>query len=100
MTLHIVNQSPAKDNTYASCLRVAQAGDSILLIEDGVYAALATAVASAPIVAAPDRMGFYALEPDIAARGLAGRTNVAVELVDYAGFVELTERHQQIVSWY
>ncbi len=100
MTLHIVNKSPHATNALASCLRVIQPGESLLFIEDGVYAALATAEAGAAIVAAPDRVQFYALQTDVAARGLVNRLNVAVNVIDYAGFVELTETHQPIQSWY
>ena len=37
--LHIVNKSPSQTRTLASCLRLAQDGSAVLLIEDGVYAA-------------------------------------------------------------
>ena len=36
--LHIVNKSPLEKNALDSCLTHAQAGSTILLIEDGVYA--------------------------------------------------------------
>ena len=37
--LHIVNKSPFECTSLASCLRVAQRGAAVLLIEDGIYAA-------------------------------------------------------------
>ena len=37
--LHIVNKSPYERNALESCLRLAQPGSALLLIEDGVYAA-------------------------------------------------------------
>ncbi|MBF0334232.1 MAG: sulfurtransferase complex subunit TusB, partial [Alphaproteobacteria bacterium] len=38
--LHTVNKSPFEKNALESCLSHAVEGASILLIEDGVYAAL------------------------------------------------------------
>ena len=39
--LHTVNKSPFERNALESCLRLAASGASVLLIEDGVVAALA-----------------------------------------------------------
>jgi tRNA 2-thiouridine synthesizing protein B len=39
--LHTVNKSPFERNTLESCLRHAKNGSAVLLIEDGVYAAIA-----------------------------------------------------------
>jgi len=36
--LHIVNKSPLDRNALDSALRMAKAGSTILLIEDGIYA--------------------------------------------------------------
>ena len=41
MLLHTVNKSPFTDNSLQSCIRCCQAGQAILLIEDGVYGAVA-----------------------------------------------------------
>ena len=38
--LHTVNKSPFERNALESCLRLAKAGSSILLFEDGVIAAM------------------------------------------------------------
>ncbi len=100
MTMHIVNKSPHSHNALASCLRVIQPGEVVVLIEDGVYAALATAEAGAAIVAAPDRVRFFALAADITARDLTERLNPAIEVIDYDGFVQLTEAHYPSQSWY
>ena len=43
MMLHTVNKSPFERNALESCLRLAASGSSVLLIEDGVIAALADA---------------------------------------------------------
>ena len=41
--LHLINKSPTDRNSLDSCLRLAEAGSSVLLLEDGVYAALSKA---------------------------------------------------------
>ena len=41
-TLHTVSRSPFRDVALESCLRVALPGSAVLLLEDGVYGALAS----------------------------------------------------------
>jgi tRNA 2-thiouridine synthesizing protein B len=84
--LFIVNRAPA----LASCLGVAAPSDTVLLIEDGVFAATAAPAFSGNLVA---------LEPDVRARGLAARVAHDVCVVDDTGFVELVTTHEPIVTW-
>ena len=35
--LHTVNKSPFERNSLEACLRLAQPGSAVLLMEDGVY---------------------------------------------------------------
>jgi tRNA 2-thiouridine synthesizing protein B len=42
---------------------------------------------------------FYALVPDIEARGLQGRIIDGISLIDYAGFVDLVTTHRPVQSW-
>lgn len=95
--LHTVNKSPYGDSALADCLRVCGGHDALLLIEDGVYAALAGGAWAEALRALPK---VYALAPDVAARGLEGRTAPGIELVDYAGFVQLCCEHAAVQSWY
>jgi len=69
------------------------------LMEDGAYAAAGTQnnrlpgqVLSLHIV--------YALIPDLKACGLLERVIPGIELVDYDGFVALTEEFGTVQSWY
>ena len=94
MKLHTVNQAPG--STLDCCLRCISPEDSLLLLEDGVYAGCA-GLADA-IVAAGCKL--YVLEPDAAARGLLHRLDHSVELIDYAGFVELAADCDAVQSWY
>lgn len=95
--LHIVNKSPYQTSTLASCLRVAQAGHSLLLIEDAVYAATAGGAQEAALRATGVKL--YALKPDLDARGMSARVMDNVTLVDYAGFVNLVAEHSTSHSW-
>ena len=98
--LHIVNKSPFEKNSLDSCLRLAQPGSSILLIEDGVYAALAKAEHAQKIVSRKDDYSFYILGPDVAARGLSDIPLIEdIAVVDYEGFVDLVVEHDANQSW-
>lgn len=97
--LHIVNKSPAQTTALASCLRLAQDGQALLLIEDGVYAATQASAASSGLAAAMARLKVYALQPDVDARGMAGKLVDGVTAVDYAGFVALVAEHPNNQSW-
>ena len=100
-TLHTVNKSPFEHRTLASCARVCLAGDGLLLIEDGVYGALAAAPTWAQLRALGDKgVKLLALTEDVRARGLEGRLADGVQLTDYAGFVRLSCEHRTIQSWY
>ena len=98
--LHIVNKSPYERNALDACLRLAKADSSILLIEDGVYAAMRGAAAADRLGGALEAHRVYVLQPDLQARGLdAGRLLDGVETVDYDGFVKLATEHDKLQSW-
>ena len=98
--LHTVNKSPFERSSLASCLRLAKKGSTILLIEDGVYAALQGTSASNRVAEKCSEFSFHALGPDLEARGLAGKPLIeGVTLVDYGGFVDLVEKHDAVHSW-
>ncbi len=98
--LHVINKSPTERNSLDSCLRLAITGDAILLIEDGVYAALAKAEHAQKIVSRKDDFSFYILGPDVAARGLRDIPLIEdITVVDYEGFVGLVTEHDVSQSW-
>ncbi len=98
--LHTVNKSPFERASLDSCLRVAPSGGAVLLIEDGVYGALANSAAAAGIEARKGELSFYVLGPDLAARGVQdGPLIDGFEVVDYGGFVDLVEKHEQTQAW-
>ncbi len=97
--LHIVNKSPFERNSLKSCIRLAEEGSSVLLIEDGVYAAMQnTSVADQ--VSAATGLKFYVLGPDLKARGMSEEKLIdGISVVDYGGFVDLTAEHDVVQSW-
>lgn len=97
--LHIVNKSPFQSNTLSSCLRTAQAGHSLLLIEDGIYAAVAGSALEVAVNKAAEQLKIYALKPDVDARGMTTRVLPNITLVDYKGFVELVAQQKTSHSW-
>ncbi len=97
--LHIVNKSPPQYQALQSCLRLAQPGQALLLIEDGVYAATPAGAASCGLAEATRRLKVYVLRPDLEARGMAGRLIEGVAPIDYAGFVDLVTEHPRNQTW-
>lgn len=97
--LHIVNKSPAQTRSLESCLRLAKDGQALLLTEDGVYAATTGLAASCGLAQAAKRLKVYALQPDLEARGVAGKLIEGVATVDYGGFVDLVTEHTASQSW-
>jgi tRNA 2-thiouridine synthesizing protein B len=96
--LHIVNKSPLERSSFDSVLTTGADG-AILLIEDGVYAATKGNSAEAKIKNGMSKFKFYALTPDVEARGIADRVIDGVTLVDYAGFVDLVAANKTCQSW-
>lgn len=96
--LHTINKSPYSHQHLADCIRVCNADDAILLIEDGVYAALADGDWINSL--STKFSAIYALQADIAARGLADRLAANINLIDYAGFVQLCVDHPKMMAWY
>ena len=97
--LHIVNKSHMQTNALQSCLRLAQPGSALLLIEDAVYAATQAGAATCSMADAMQQLKVYVLQPDVQARGMAGRLLPGVTGVDYAGFVDLVAEHSVNQSW-
>lgn len=94
MVLHTLNAAPSSA-AFRECCDVAQGEDAILLLGDGVYAAVAsTALESLRSAGAT----VYALEADMRAAGLTAIDEV--ESVDMDGFVALTERYERQQAWY
>jgi tRNA 2-thiouridine synthesizing protein B len=94
--LHTLNALPGSA-AFSDCLRVIAAGDALLLMGDGVYAAIADTTASATLQAS--RAEIYVLAADAAAAGVSNLLEGATR-VDMDGFVALTERCPRQQAWY
>ena len=78
-------------------MRVIAADDALLLMGDGVYAAIADTAAGAALQASGAEI--YVLEADTTAAGVNNLIEGAT-LVDMDGFVALTERFPRQQAWY
>ncbi|MBI5871314.1 MAG: sulfurtransferase complex subunit TusB [Actinobacteria bacterium] len=95
--LHLINKSPFESMSLEDCLKYANKGSSILLYEDGIYAAMpGTAVAERMTAAASDYK-VYVLKEDMQLRGV-DKVMDGITEVDYAGFVGLVEE-SKTASW-
>lgn len=100
-TLHTVNKSPFERGSLASALAHALPGDAVLLIEDAVVGARASASKIAAMIeAAMPACSLYVLGPDLSARGIPVTDVVGgMTVVDYAGFVDLVTGHDKTQAW-
>ncbi len=69
--------------------------DSILLIEDAVYAANPLHYAFELLAGKT----VFVLQADAKARGIHHRISPSTTITDYLGFVELTEQHHSTMTW-
>ena len=100
--LHIVSKTPHAHDALASCIAHALAEDGILLIADGVYAALKNNEFAKSLRHASDKgIALYVLTPDLALRGLnADDLMDDVSPADYSLFVTLASCYNATQSWF
>lgn len=88
-TLHILNKLP-EHSRHKLCLAAMGPSDALLLTENGVLT-----ITHPPALASGH---WFALEPDLAARGLRGQVSKD-HLVSFDDMVELTASAETVVSW-
>jgi tRNA 2-thiouridine synthesizing protein B len=94
--LHLVNKSPYERNSLDTCVGYVRDGDSLLLIEDGVFAAMKGGKACEKLAG----LDVAVLGEDLKARGISEEKLVdGVTVIDYAGFVDLTVAKDNVQSW-
>lgn len=91
-TLHTINCTPSNRDCWQDCLNAISDGDTLLMIENGVYGAMSKADFW------PDNVQIAALEGDLKARGLSAPASV--ETISMQAFVELSVQHSKVVSWF
>lgn len=89
--LHIIKHY----HSLLEAISTAVEGDVILLVEDGVYAAVKGHKANPELLSTS--VPIYSLLPDVEARGLLLDNHTTS--VDFAGFVTLTEKHISSITW-
>ncbi|MFK3706002.1 tRNA 2-thiouridine synthesizing protein B [Raoultella sp. BIGb0138] len=94
--LHTLSTSPWHTDLRAM-LRLVKDGDDLLLLSDGVIAAIAGGQFLEILQSAP--ITIHALQDDINARGLAGQIADSVVRVGYTDFVRLSVKHPGQLSW-
>ena len=94
--LHLVNKSPYENGNLNTASSIMSDGDVLLLIEDAVYGAVKAGKASAMLAGHTVSV----LGPDLAARGISeDKLADGVDVIDYAGFVDLVESNDKVQSW-
>jgi tRNA 2-thiouridine synthesizing protein B len=93
-TLHVINKSDAA--LWSSCVATLSRGDSVLLIEDAVYAGLPEQQQN---VFVPEGVKLIALSEDLAVRGISAKIRPEIGNTTYSGFVALSLAHERVVSW-
>ncbi|MDO8735882.1 MAG: sulfurtransferase complex subunit TusB [Thermoleophilia bacterium] len=95
--LHLINKSPFESMSLEDCLKYANKGASILLYEDGIYAAMPGTAVSERMAGVTADYKVYALKEDMMLRGV-DKVMDGVTEIDYAGFVGLVEE-SKTASW-
>lgn len=94
--LHTLITSPYKCDLTA-LMRIISQGDDLLLLQDGVLAALEGSRALEILLKAP--ISLYVLQEDIVARGLSAQISTSATRVSYTDFVALTVKNPQQMTW-
>jgi len=94
--LHTLSHSPWRCD-MAALLRLLSPGDDLLLLSDGVTAALEGGRYLELLLNAP--INVSALAEDIDARGLSAQISGSVARVSYNDFVSLTVKHAVQMCW-
>ncbi|MDD9246638.1 sulfurtransferase complex subunit TusB [Enterobacter soli] len=94
--LHTLSHSPWQCDIEA-LVRLLREGDDLLLIQDGVLAAIEGSRFVEILTNAP--ISVSALKEDIDARGLAGQISAKIDVVGYTDFVNLAVTHSSQMNW-
>ncbi len=97
MSLHIISKSPYTHSALTNALPFITKDDSVLFIDDGVYATTQQNNPLAQLIS--NNCSVYALTDDISSRGLQD-INKQVQLIEISDFVNLVFNTTKTVSWY
>ena len=96
MILHTLNASPSSA-AFQDCLKVAHRGDAVVLMGDGVYAALEGTPACLEIQA--KNIELFILGADALLAGIIEPAS-GIQTIEMDGLVALTERYPRQQAWY
>ncbi|MFC5076371.1 Protein TusB [Vibrio thalassae] len=85
--LHIIKT----ETGYQQALSYLSQDDQLILVESACY------LVTDKNVTLPSAC--FVLQPDLAARGLMSFASDLIQVVDFNGFVELTEQHVSSTTW-
>lgn len=92
--LHWYSAAPERDSLFELCAAVAGPDDTVVLLGEGVRAALA----AGPVL--PDRVTWLAMKTDLAAQGIAeNQLKASVGLIETDELVRLACRYPKVQSW-
>ncbi|PWC09345.1 sulfurtransferase complex subunit TusB [Brenneria corticis] len=94
--LHTLSHSPYHCDIDA-LLRCLGPGDALVLLQDGVIAALANSETASRLLRAS--IPLYVLQNDADARGVAAQISNNFSLISYTQFVQLTVQYPQQLAW-
>ena len=90
MLLHTINKQKALEK----CAQVIKTGDTVVLLEDGVYLLLT------PDILNRDGVKWFAVAADVELRGLQEHLPPGVKLIDYRQFVVETAAAERLCNWH
>lgn len=94
--LHTLINSPFKCD-FSALLRLLAEGDELLLMQDGVLAALEGSQALELLRSAP--ISLFVMREDVLARGLIAQISSSAATISYTDFVALAVKHPQQMTW-
>lgn len=94
--LHLLMHSPWQCD-IATMMQLLKKGDDLLLLQDGVIAAIRNNPVLEKLLATSAVL--YVLNEDVLARGITADISTEVNMIDYHEFVKLTEKHHHQITW-
>lgn len=95
-TLHVLNQSPYNTQQFDRVLKWATQNDTLLLIEDAVYA---ISLKGMDQIKSLQNFKVFVLEADLLIRGLKNVVPMWMNVITDVQWVGLTAEHSNIISW-
>jgi len=98
-TLHTINKGAHHQALNLALTSLAH-GDVLLFLEEGVTTLVTGSQGAARLELVAQENQIFCLQEDAQARALLDLLPDWVTLIDYDGFVALTEQHSRTLSWF